>query len=156
MIVTTKKFTDTNYLPSLPGTLGRSLFQGIIDEVVSLFNADTSKANVLQPTIVAPTLLNSWVNVGNENVSAGYYTDTLGIIHCVGDVSGGAITDGIDIFSLPLGSRPSNTHTFNVASGSSVGSTNITVNADGTVSIYGANGNNTYLSLDGISFKAEQ
>ena len=46
-IVTTKKFTDVNYLPKLPGSLGRPLFQGVIDEVVDLANVElASKSNI--------------------------------------------------------------------------------------------------------------
>jgi len=51
VITTIKKFTDPNYIPDLPGALGRSLYQGIIDEVVALTNAEladkTTKCKVI-------------------------------------------------------------------------------------------------------------
>ena len=52
---------------------------------------------------IAPTLLNSWANVGGGFATAGYYKDAAGIVHLRGLVTSGAAST---IFNLPAGYRP--------------------------------------------------
>lgn len=54
--------------------------------------------------VIAPTLVNSWVNSGGSSVVAGYWKDAGGVVHLRGRVTGGAL--GTDIFTLPVGFRP--------------------------------------------------
>jgi hypothetical protein len=66
---------------------------------------DTALAIPAQDDWTAPTLLNSWQNIGGSEPPAGYYKDSLGIIHIRGAVkSGSSIT--ATVFTLPAGYRP--------------------------------------------------
>lgn len=57
-----------------------------------------------QETWIAPTLLNSWVNYASGWETAGYYKDSLGIVHVRGLVRSGTV--GSPILNLPAGYRP--------------------------------------------------
>lgn len=100
---------------------------------------------------IAPTLLNSWTNLGAPYAGAGYYKDPLGRVHLRGVVKNGTSGEGVAIFILPTGYIPANRHMF-----ASIGGANslarIDVETTGRVSATVVS-NNTFLSLDGISFR---
>ncbi|RFS16920.1 hypothetical protein [Emticicia sp. C21] len=105
------------------------------------------------PDFIAPTLLNSWVNFGSGYSTVGYYKDKESVVHLKGFIKGGTTTQNTVLFTLPFGYHPSETRVFTVASGDGTfGRVNIT--SLGSVQFY--SGVNTYLSLDGISFRAEE
>lgn len=57
------------------------------------------------PAWTAPTLLNSWVNFGGSQSTAGYYLDTrTQIVHLRGLIKSG--TGAAAAFTLPAGHRP--------------------------------------------------
>jgi hypothetical protein len=104
------------------------------------------------PAFIAPTLLNSWVNFGSGYSTAGYYKDKESVVHLKGLIKSGTTIQNTQLFVLPFGYHPSETLVFTVASGDGTfGRINIT--PLGYVQFY--SGTNTYLSLDGISFRAE-
>jgi len=100
-----------------------------------------------QETWQTPTFQNGWVNYGDVYNLAGYFKDSLGVIHLRGLVKNGGGT----IFTLPEGYRPINRELFGVATNpNTIG--RIDVLSDGQVSMIA--GNNGWISLDGITFKA--
>jgi hypothetical protein len=94
-----------------------------------------------------PTFQNGWVNYSNDFNLAGYFKDSLGVIHLRGLVKNGSGT----IFTLPEGYRPSRRELFGVATNPNVMG-RIDVLSDGQV--YMVSGNNGWISLDGLTFKA--
>lgn len=111
-----------------------------------------NKANVKQEGWITPTLLNGWTNYGTPWLgSVRYYKDTLGIVHLTGVIKPGAVNV---IFTLPVGYRPLNRIDFTCATDSSSLSTRINITDTGNVIPYASTGF-TWVSLDGVSFKAE-
>lgn len=98
---------------------------------------------------VSPTLSGSWVNVGSFYDNAKYYKDGWNRVHLSGMVKSGSGT----IFTLPANFRPSKVHLFTVAASDAFGTVSVT--DTGVVSL-GIGSSATYVSLDGISFLAEQ
>jgi hypothetical protein len=100
--------------------------------------------------VSAPTLVNSWVNYDTANGrNAGYYKDGFGIIHLQGLIRSGTSIPGTTLFTLPIGYRPTKSCYFPVSSNNAFGS--VSVDVSGEVAIQ--SGSNTWLSLDGISFR---
>ena len=96
------------------------------------------------------TFANSWVNFDTDR-PARFMKDAMGFVHIEGIIKSGTI--GLTAFTLPSGYRPghpgSNSH-FGVDSNGAFGV--VTVNIDGSVKP--GVGNNTYVSLCGITFRA--
>lgn len=104
---------------------------------------------VTQEAWITPTLVNSWVNFGSGTDNASYMKDTLGFVHLKGRVKSGTI--GATIFTMPVGYRTNFTKAFVVDSNAMFG--RLTIASDGSVVC--AVGSNVFVSLDGVSFKAE-
>ncbi len=97
---------------------------------------------------IAPTLLNSWVNFGGAFAAAGYYRDPLGIVRLKGLVNGGVA--GSIIFNLPVGYRPAAQHIFAVIANNAIGRVDVR-----TGDVFFDTGSSAFVSLSGISFRAE-
>jgi hypothetical protein len=98
-------------------------------------------------------LLNSWTNIGTPYKNAGYFKDSIGIVHLCGVITGGTATLGTQVFVLPAGYRPASTLI--------LGAQNNGVYRRFDLENFGAfkfgeAGTNGYISLDGITFRAEQ
>jgi hypothetical protein len=108
--------------------------------------------NIIQDPVTAPSLLNDWVNF-NEITSAtvGYYKSRDGRVYLTGTIKNGTTTPGTDLFVMNAGNFPPKQVIFVVSNSGAFGEVQIT--NDGHVKIYG--GGNTYLSLDGISFRTD-
>lgn len=108
-------------------------------------------APIVRPStnLVSPTLLGSWVNVGSFYATAAYYKDGWNRVYLSGMVKSGSGS----IFTLPTGFRPLKVHLFTVAASDAFGT--VTVTDTGIVS-FPLGSSSTYVSLDGISFLAEQ
>lgn len=119
---------------------GRNAFKGTL--VAGANNNNTEQ-------IYAPTLAGTWVNFGAGFRDSGYWRDAAGVIHLTGIVKSGVI--GTPIFTLPAGFRPSAAILFAIVSNALFGYVQVT--AAGVVSCEA--GNNAFVCLDGISFKAE-
>lgn len=96
-----------------------------------------------------PTFENGWLNYGAGYAPAGYFKDSQGIVHLRGLVEGGTG----DIFSLPAGYRPAYRAIFIVmADPNDRGRIDIAPDGDVSFSV----GSNNWVSLEGITFRAEQ
>lgn len=91
---------------------------------------------------------NSTINFGGSNEPANYYKDAFGRVH-VGGIVKSFTAVPVTLFTLPSGYRPQYAMIFAVISNGALGV--VTINPDGTV--VATTGNNTYLSLSGISFR---
>ncbi len=133
-----------------------------IDENTSLENAVDKNAKSLQLMksfdnwhevggTNEPAFAHSWVNFGTSDSTAGFYKDAMGFVHLKGKISTGTL--GNDAFTLPNGYLPHDrlAKSFSVISNASIGL--VIVAADGEVQPT-APSNNTYVSLEGITFYA--
>lgn len=105
-----------------------------------------------QPSWVAPTFTNSWVNFGGAYEVAGYGLDQRNFVILKGVVKTGTV--GTPIFTLPAGFRPAARRIFSVVSsnGAEIVS-RLDIEADGDVILVA--GGNVFATLDGVSFYAE-
>lgn len=119
-------------------------------DIISWTNAGavTIPGGITQESVIAPTLLNSWVNFGAGYSSAGYWKDTLGVVHLQGLMKSGTV--GAAAFTLPVGYRPAAECYFACHSNSLFAFA--FVNSSGSVVL--ASGSNASFSIDGISFRA--
>jgi hypothetical protein len=145
----------------------RQLIEGILksrvanpeDALLSQIGLEAST-----PTWIAPTLLNDWENYESTYAASGYYKDPLGRVHLRGTVKHG--TPAETIFVLPAGYRPSAWIVFPASIGAE--NTGLTDTKPGRVDITDAglvqatvvnshsSDSDNWISLDGISFLAEQ
>lgn len=96
--------------------------------------------------------VNSWVNYSNEYNPGGYYRDGDGIVRLRGLIKSGTAST---ICTLPSGYRPgyrilTNGHT------SSYTACRVDITTGGEITLQHSTYSNTWVSLDGIHFKAEQ
>lgn len=113
--------------------------------------SQVERLNPVKPRIerfIAPTLLGTWVNYGGGFNDAGYYKDPLGIIHLRGLVKSGTVPSSI--FTLPAGYRPTAEEIFSVVANDAFGR----VDVDASGNVVCKVGNNAFISLDGITFRA--
>lgn len=143
---------DCQY-PSNMKTIVNDLVSCQVDVVQRVGVLEMQKANKYQPQWITPTLLNGWENYGFSYSQAGYYKDDMGLVHIRGLIKSG-VTEA-PAFILPKGYRPRFTTVFvGISSSGAYEFAYIRVNSGGLVTI--VKGGNVYLSLDGISFLAEQ
>ena len=122
----------------------QTLLQQIPDYV------DSQMASKTQQSAIAPTLLNSFTNLGSLYSTVRYYKDELGIVHLLGTLSAPVSNIGSLIFNLPVGYRPASTLLCN-ATGTIE---RIDIDASGNVRNGDAITVSGYLSLTGITFRA--
>lgn len=107
------------------------------------------EAKVADSGWVAPTLLNSWTNLGGANVNVGYRKQG-NVVRFRGFVTGGV--SGKELFALPAGFRPTGT-IGPVGSGEGPGTaSHFTITAAGAVTITSAG---TVAGLDGVTFTVD-
>lgn len=116
------------------------------------------KASKTLPSWTALTLSNFWVDFGGVYATAGYYKDDMSVVRLKGVIKNGTIAAGTILFTLPVGYRPSLDIILTSLSSSAGTATPIAieVSAAGVVKIGSFNAGSTWLSLDGLSFRAEQ
>jgi len=105
---------------------------------------------IINEAFQVPALLNSWVIFGLGEATPGYYKDKEGRVHLKGTIKGG--TSAL-LFFLPSGYRPVGALNFIVDN--NFAPLTLRVGNDGGVSL-GSGYNNSALSLNGVSFRAEQ
>jgi len=99
-----------------------------------------------------PAFQNSWVNLNTTTHStAAFYKDPFGRVHLKGVIKDGTLD--VAAFTLPAGYRPSVINIFGTVATNLIGRINIQSN--GNV-IIATPTTNTWVALDGISFRAEQ
>lgn len=103
---------------------------------------------------IAPSLLNSWANVGGTAEVAGYTRDMYGRVSLKGRIAGGTTTAATALFTLPSGYRPSGNAVFPAPCSTGIGQVQV-IASTGNVQIVNVP-DNTYLALDGINFMATQ
>lgn len=119
--------------------IGRNVFKGAL--VAAANNNNTEQT-------FAPAYANAWVNFGGAYRNGGYWRDAAGVIHLTGVIKNGVA--GL-MFTLPAGFRPSATLIFPIVSNAVFGYLEVAAAGTVTAILY----NNTFVALDGISFKAE-
>ena len=119
-----------------------------------------------EPSAIFPDVAFPWSNYGSGRVAAGYYKDAFGIVHLEGLVKeAGGQASAPRVFILPTGYRPAERRLFIVFGKSSAeareGPGRVDVTSAGDVVVVtrpdsdpDAAGRVSYLSLDGISFRA--
>lgn len=110
-------------------------------------DSESRKALTAQETWIAPTLLNSWVDFGGEYNPAGYFKDSLGIVHIRGLVKDGTLPG--TIFVLPESYRPAYYMVFSTSSVSAFGEARVAPTGEVSANV----GNNGWFSLDVINFR---
>lgn len=100
-------------------------------------------------------LVNSWENFGGEYSTAGYMKDSNGFVHLKGFIKNGISTRDTTLFTLPVGYRPPEVLVIpNIASNAGAAVPFVLeILKNGSVSIGVINAANTWLCLDGISFR---
>jgi hypothetical protein len=127
--------------------------------VLSIANGGTG-VNALDP-VHTPTLKGGWATYGHAFGPAGVWKDPLGTVHLQGVISGGDVTktntndDNTGAFILDAGYRPSLFRSFVVAAGMPTACL-VYVGPHGGVFITTTCAGAAWVSLDGISFRAEQ
>jgi hypothetical protein len=109
-----------------------------------------NKANIKQEDWISPTLLNGFITYVSFSSPVKYYKDNFGTVHLKGTISSG--TAGLASFVLPVGYRPITTIGYICRSKSG---TNGSVGIDPSGNVYIV-AYDTYICLDGITFRAEQ
>lgn len=104
---------------------------------------------------ISPAFLNSWIDYGGSVYApVGYFKDKNGIVHLRGLMKSGAC--GAAAFNLPVGYRPAYRLIMSTITNTGTGVGRLDVFATGDISPDVTLCNNSYFSLDGVSFKAEQ
>lgn len=98
-----------------------------------------------------PAFANSWVNYGEPFNTAAYMKDAMGFVHIKGLIKNGTI--GASAFTLPAGYRPSKAYMFASVANDLDRPGRVQVDNAGGVTIVW--GNNGFVSLDNLIFKAE-
>lgn len=133
---------------------------GIGDGATTFEIPDRTNAQFYIPAVispVAPTLLNSWANLGTGFDVAGYYKDSDGLVHLQGTITNpGAVATGGVIFNLPANFRPPLQKIYSQWGISNIeNNQRIDIEIDGDV-VYngGAITSMTYVSLSGMYFNS--
>jgi len=119
----------------------------------SIAGAVTLNGSINTEAFIEPTLLNSFTNWGSGYATAAYYKDKVGVVHLRGLVNRAANHNGIVVFTLPVGYRPSTSGKllFTTQAASGVSRFDIFPNGDVVVTA----GSTGWISLDGITFRAD-
>lgn len=125
----------------------------------NLANAQIKQVEITRKSYTpweTPTLLNSWVEYNPSFSAPAYYKDPWGVVHLRGVIANGSAVDAT-MFTLPAGFRPADAAIFTGAC--SAGPCRINVTSGGNVSqaasVGGWNSATGWVSIDGITFKAE-
>ncbi|MFD2522899.1 Kelch repeat-containing protein [Emticicia soli] len=155
--VNNKGYIGTGYAPDRSGdNQPAGDFWEYTPNITSLsINGDITVGGKLNRSIQSfqfPILQNNWVRYSTAYSEAAYYKDNESVVHLKGFLKNGVTTQNTILFTLPLGYRPTEIRVFTVASGDGTFG-RIDVHPNGNVQFY--SGVNTYLSLDGISFRVD-
>ncbi|MED0680726.1 hypothetical protein P4T20_15780 [Aneurinibacillus thermoaerophilus] len=142
---------QAEYRTKLAGVVAENS-QDIADLATRVSVIEATKANKQQGQWIPAVLLNGWVNCGGSFATAAYRKDEFGFIHLKGSIKSGAMPS--TAFKLPQGYRPKEYLKFPTISS---GFVLANVDVSGTGDVYVNNtGTNALITLDGISFLAEQ
>jgi N-acetylneuraminic acid mutarotase len=99
----------------------------------------------------APSLLNGWVNYDNTFSNAGFQKDNENLVNLKGLIKNGNASSNTILFTLPVAYRPAERLVFITPSSAFLGRVDILPSGD----VMLINGTNTFIGLDGISFRAD-
>ncbi|MEM8961999.1 MAG: hypothetical protein AAGD38_10995 [Acidobacteriota bacterium] len=115
------------------------------------------RGGIVQETWQAVTFRNEWENFGEPFNEAGYFKDSLGIVHLRGGIQGGKLSTPPDsyrsVFKLPSGYRPERQEVF-AASAVSLIPGRVDIRPNGDVCVTAEN--NSGIALDGMTFRASR
>ncbi len=100
-----------------------------------------------------PAFANNWVNYGSGFTTAAFRKDSMGFVHLKGLVKTGTVNT--TIFTLPAGYRPALTSMFVCVGNTGSAEVSTRNNITNVGAVRNNSSLNAYLSLDGITFKAE-
>jgi hypothetical protein len=133
---------------------GTAAFSGAVTtaalSATTLASSVANAGGLTQEAVIAPTLLNGWVNYGSGYITAGYFKDSQGIVHLQGLIKSGTATAATAVFTLPVGYRPTLIEIFPTISNSVFCALQVRDNGNVEFAIAG---NTAYVSLSGISFR---
>lgn len=116
-------------------------------------NPDTAEAVRLVGAAGEPALAANWSLYAAGFQAIGFYKTPAGVVYVQGMLKKSiAVVSGEVLFTLPAGYRPLGTCVFTVTSNGAIA--RVDVQPDGDVAV--VSGSNVWLSLAGISFRAEQ
>jgi hypothetical protein len=107
-------------------------------------------------TAGAPAFQNSWTNYGAPYNAAGFFKDSLGIVHLKGLIKNGALGFDKTIFTLPAGYRPAGRELRVICThlpGTAGGAGRLDIDTDGK--LIPGQGMTEWYSLDGVTFRAK-
>lgn len=138
------------YASNASGSSSQSfaMLDGTVAGTLDVTGVSTLTGGIAVEARVSPTLLNSWINVGGANKTAGYWKDSFGVVHLEGYVRDGTAEA---IFELPVGYRPSATTRFIAYNGGAAASQVYIASLGGVYS--SSFGAGILISLDGITFR---
>jgi len=113
------------------------------------------EAELRRPSWINAELQNSWVTWGDTHAPAQYIKLPNGFVHLRGLIKNGDTTVGTTLFNLPQGYRPLY-HFITNQMTSSLVVFRIDVRSNGDVQIIEGTPSSGWISLDGITFMAEQ
>lgn len=126
---------------------------GIEDKAIKSRHFDDQEDWHEVGTTGEPAFEDSWVNYSVTYNSCGFMKDTMGFVHLKGLVKSGTYGISGVIFTLPTGYRP--LRYWIIANTNNGSADEMRIASDGRVIPYGATSNG-WVSLDGITFRAEQ
>lgn len=136
----TNVFTLSSSQPTFTAVAKSKLFADSYNKDIAI----QSKALKALPSLITPTFTNSWVLDG----AFGYYLNSFNELCFMGALKSGVL--GSTAFTLPTGYRPIRTLRISCVSNGALGY--IVINTNGTVV---PQGNNTYVSFDGIHLRLD-
>lgn len=142
---------STTQLPQLPQVLPTT--QAAWQQLLNTFQTWTQLLASGTPW-AAPTLLNGWVNYNVAYNPAGYAARLPDRIYCRGLISGGTVTDGTVLCTLPYAPAYKVLTIAQAYNGTSYAPVRLDVDTSGDVLILDAPGFSGayWVSLDGLSF----
>ncbi len=127
-------------------TIGRNMGWGAIGQIVLNGNVSIAQQDWQPP----PAFLNRWHNYGSGYNTAGYFKDSMGMVHLKGLVAGGL--GGTTIFVLPVGYRPA-AEQLHVTCTNNNTAGRLDIRPSGELVVVA--GDSAWFSLDGVTFRAE-
>ena len=115
---------------------GKLIDVEVMDSIIGGGTIDGSTiatSTLTEESWAAPSLQNSWADLGSPSQTARYRKDMNGIVHVQGTIASGTTTVGTLIFTLPAGYRPAATLQIVVLAQS--GLAHVDVASDGTVKV---------------------
>lgn len=124
-------------------------YLGIQDALLELASFLTVEANHIIGAAGEPIFKNGWSNVGSPHHTAAFYLDPFERLWLRGSIFGGTV--GAAAFTLPH--APTARVHYSSIDGAGTPSAHVRVDTTGDLTVVA--GNNSFISLDGISFRID-